>query len=83
MNDIDWFLCDPGIRKLYGGQVVIVRARHVWGAGGNLDAALRAARAQAGCPEPAKLKIVVIPDEEDFSFYTFPEIPEASPGTAS
>ena len=75
MSDVEWVFCDRDILKRYAGQVVVVRDRRIWGAGENLDAALAAARAQPGCPEPAKLRIVVVPDEEH-SFYPFPAIPK-------
>ena len=87
MNDVDWVFWDRDIRKRYAGQVVLVRNRRIWGAGENLDAALTAARAEADCPDMAKLRIVVVPDEEDLSFYPFPPIPrsvpKAPPGTPS
>ena len=78
MSDDDWVLCDRDILKRYAGQVVAYRNRRIWGAGENLDAALAAARAQAGCPDEARLRIALIPDE-DLSFYPLPPIPKSIP----
>ena len=75
MSDDDWVMFDRDILKQYGGQVVVYRDRHIWGAGPDLDSALAAARAQEGCPETKRLRIAIVPDE-DLPFYPFPPIPK-------
>ena len=61
MSDVDWVYSDRNILKRYAGQVVVVRDRRVWGAGETLDEALAAARAQPECPDPKRLRIVLVP----------------------
>ncbi len=61
-QDYEWCLHDPEVRKKYGGQVVVVHQRKIWGVGSNHAAALAAAQRQPGCPPRHELAIVVVPE---------------------
>jgi hypothetical protein len=61
-EDYEWALRNPEVCKAYGGKVVVVHQRTVWGAGDNHTAALEAARRRPGCPPKSDLAIVVVPE---------------------
>jgi hypothetical protein len=60
-EDYEWALHDPEVRRQYGGQVVVVHQRRIWGAGKNHETAHHAAVQQPGCPEKWHLAFVPIP----------------------
>src|SRR5262245_50970553 len=49
-EDYNWAMNDLEVQRQYGGKVVAVRHRKVWGAGKSYRAALEQARQQPGCP---------------------------------
>ena len=57
--DYDWALEDAELPKTYGGQVVAVSNRRVWGAGRTRTQARNAAK-EAGCPDSEDLALVPI-----------------------
>jgi hypothetical protein len=57
----DWAENDPEVRQKYGGNVVVVHQRKVWGAGKSYRAAWEQARQQPGCPPPHELYFVMVP----------------------
>jgi hypothetical protein len=59
-EDYEWCLHDPEIQRTYGGKVVAVHNRRVWGAGKTYQAAAQAAQRCPGCPPPANLARVYI-----------------------
>jgi hypothetical protein len=68
-EDYEWCLHDPEVRRRYGGRVVVVQNRKVWGVGSNHGAALDAALAAAdcpfrnsACPSREAIAIVVVPE---------------------
>jgi hypothetical protein len=50
------------LRQNFGGKVVAVHRRKVWGAGGSHTAALTAALRETGCPPRDQLALVVVPE---------------------
>jgi hypothetical protein len=63
--DFNWAMADPEVRQLYGGQVVAVRNRKVWGAGKSYQAAYEQACLAPGCPADDLVFVIVsgpIPD---------------------
>jgi hypothetical protein len=60
-DDYEWCLHDAAVRARYGGQVVVVHQRKVWGAGKNHAAAWAAARRKRGCPSRDQIAVVVVP----------------------
>jgi hypothetical protein len=62
-EDYEWALHDPEVRRQYGGQVVAVYQKRVWGAGRDHGVASRSALATPGCPERRFLALVVVPDD--------------------
>jgi hypothetical protein len=61
-DDYDWAMWDESVRRAYGGQVVAVSGRKVWGAGSNHEEALANARAQSDCPPRLRIALVVVPE---------------------
>ena len=64
-DDYEWCLHDPEVQKKYGGKVVVVHKRKIWGVGKNHKAAWLAAQRKRGCPARDQIAIVVVP-------YSFP-----------
>jgi hypothetical protein len=64
-EDYDWAMNDLQVQKDYGGLVVAVRHRKVWGAGKSYRAALEQARQQSGCP-PGDDLVFAIPSGPPF-----------------
>lgn len=64
-SDYEWCLHDGGVRQQYGGQVVVVHQRKIWGAGRSHAAAWAAARRKRGCPSKDRIAIVVVPPARD------------------
>lgn len=60
-EDHNWALSDKNVRKKYGGLVVAVYKRKVWGAGKNHREASKTALAKPHCPGENQLSYVVIP----------------------
>jgi hypothetical protein len=60
-DDYDWAMEDPQVRQTYGGLVVAVWRRKVWGAGRNHRAALEQAQKTPDCPPTDELVFVVVP----------------------
>jgi len=60
-DDHEWCLHDPEVRRLHGGQVVVVHRKRILGAGANHLAALQAAQRDPACPTGDKLAFVVVP----------------------
>ena len=60
-EDYEWCLHDPGIRLAYGGKVVVVHQRTIWGVGSTHAAAWEAARQRPGCPSRESLAVVAVP----------------------
>jgi hypothetical protein len=56
--DYEWGLKDPGVQDCYGGRVVAVHQRRVWGAGNTHAEALDAALRQPACPPRESLALV-------------------------
>ena len=61
VEDYDWAMQDPQVRQEYGGLVVAVRNRKVWGAGKNYRVAWERACQTPGCPSAGDLVFVVVP----------------------
>jgi hypothetical protein len=57
-DDWDWASTDPDVRTRYGGRVVAVHRRKVWGVGDNCFEAAVDARKQPGCPHVLALTFV-------------------------
>lgn len=62
-SDYTWAMQDPMVRTRYGGMVVVVHEKQVWGSGVDHGAALRLAQKQAGCPASEMFAFVVVPHE--------------------
>jgi hypothetical protein len=58
--DCEWALADEEVRARYGGQVVAVLGRQVWGVGDSYPKAWVAA-ITAGCTSPEDLALVPVP----------------------
>jgi hypothetical protein len=61
-DDYEWCLHDRDVRKKYGGKVVVVHRRKIWGVGKNHAAAWAAALRKRGCPTKDQIAVVVVPD---------------------
>jgi hypothetical protein len=61
--DYEWCLQDSQVRRQYGGRVVAVHQRRIWGVGGDHGAALEAALREPGCPPRQALVLAVVPDD--------------------
>jgi hypothetical protein len=59
-DDYEWCLTDHEVRRKYGGQVVVVFQRRVWGWGKNHDLAWRMARWQPDCPDQDQVVFVFV-----------------------
>ena len=62
-DDYEYCLHNEEVRREYGGQVVAVHARQIWGAGEHHQAAWRAARRKKGCPPEDELTFVPVPEQ--------------------
>jgi hypothetical protein len=60
-DDYEWCLHDPEVRRQYGGQVVAVYKRQIWGWGKNHELAWRMTRWQPDCPDDDDLVFVAVP----------------------
>jgi len=60
-EDYDWAMQDPQVRREYGGLIVAVRGRKVWGAGKTPRAASEQAGKTPGCPDLDELVFVAVP----------------------
>ncbi len=60
-DDYEWCLSDRRVQEKYGGKVVVVHNRKIWGVGRHHAAALAAARRKRGCPPRDRLALVVVP----------------------
>lgn len=60
-EDYEWCMHDPEMQKKYGGMVVVVHNRQVWGVGKNHAVAWKAAQRKRGCPERGYVAFVVVP----------------------
>jgi hypothetical protein len=59
-EDYFWAQQDPAVLKAYGGLVVAVHRRKVWGAGKNYRTAVEDALQKPGCPPAGELVLVLI-----------------------
>jgi hypothetical protein len=59
--EYEWCLTDREVQRQYGGLIVAVHGRTVWGAGNDRAAAWDAARQQPGCPAAEDLAFVQVP----------------------
>lgn len=62
--DYDWAQGDPEVRRRYGGLIVAVRDRQVWGAGPTPTQAAEDAAGKPGCPQDL-VYVCVWPDPPD------------------
>ena len=60
-DDYEWCWHDPDMQKKYGGKVVIVHQRKIWGVGKNHLVAWGAAQRKRGCPAKHLVAAVVMP----------------------
>ena len=60
-DDYEWCWNDPEMQKKYGGKVIIVHQRKVWGVGNNHALAWVAAQRKRGCPPKELVAAVVMP----------------------
>jgi hypothetical protein len=60
-DDYEWCLSSRQVRENYGGKVVVVHNRKIWGVGRHHAAALAAAQRKRGCPPRDQLALVVVP----------------------
>jgi hypothetical protein len=60
-DDYEWCLSDRQVQEKYGGKVVVVYNRKIWGVGKHHAAALAAAQRKRGCPPRDRLALVVVP----------------------
>ncbi len=60
-DDFEWALHDPELRKKYGGKVVAVYRRKVFGVGNNYQTAWTAAQRRRDCPAKTEVALVVVP----------------------
>ena len=61
-NDYEWCLHDPAVRKQYGGKVVVVYKRKIWGVGKNHAAAWEDAQQKRGCPPKGYAATAPVPN---------------------
>jgi len=60
-DDYEWCWHDPEMQKKYGGMVVMVHKRKIWGVGKNHLQALNAAQREPNCPPKGVSAFVVMP----------------------
>jgi hypothetical protein len=60
-DDYDWAWNDAEIKRLYGGRVVVVHKRKIWGSGANHATAWANAQRKKGCPLRMDVAIVPVP----------------------
>lgn len=60
-DEYEWAINDPEVRRQYGGQVVAVYQRRIWGAGPNHSVALDTALQQPGAPPRYFFALPVVP----------------------
>jgi hypothetical protein len=60
-GDYEWCLHDRDIQVKYGGKVVVVHKRKVWGVGKDHATAWAVARRKRGCPTKDQIAVVVVP----------------------
>lgn len=68
-DDHCWALGSEEVRSQFGGRVVAVHRRVVWGSGGNDFDALADAQTKPGCPHRLALTFVSVPQENAGSFW--------------
>ena len=60
-DDYEWCLRDRQTQEKYGGKVVVVHKRKIWGVGKDHAAAWSSAQRKRGCPTKDQVAVVVVP----------------------
>jgi hypothetical protein len=60
-DDYEWCLDNQDVQEKYGGKIVIVHKRKIWGVGTSHALAWAAAQRKHGCPAREHIAVVVVP----------------------
>ncbi len=60
-EDYEWCLDNREVHEKYGGKVVVIHKRKIWGVGTSHAAAWAAGQRKRGCPARDQIAVIVVP----------------------